>query len=88
MDVKQKVNFVPAGEAVRVAYAALNTLQAERPEHQVVGLAVLFTVVSAELGISPSELINKAERMVAHNDTFFQREVKALRDYTREELKK
>lgn len=88
MSIKDKLCFVSASDAVRVAYAGIDRLQGERPEHQVAAVCILFKEFSEQLGISPSELIDRASRMANDNDTFFQRELKALRDYITQELRK
>lgn len=54
---------------------------------QVAAIAVAFTLYSEVLGISPSELINRAQRIIADADTHYTREAKALRDFVKEEVK-
>ena len=88
MSAKDRLSVVPASEAVRAAFVALDTLQTSPPAYQVAAISVLFKEFSEGLGISPSELLDKARRWTADNDTFFQREVKALRDYVQQEVRK
>lgn len=85
-DTMFKSSFVQPDEAIRTAYSAISSLQVARPEYQVVGIAVLFQILSDGLGMPPNELLSKASRVIADGDTFFRREVKALRDYVKGEL--
>jgi hypothetical protein len=85
--VRDKLPFVPAGISSRVAFAALDGVQvAFRPEEQVAGIAVLFVAFCDGLGIDHSQLIDATRRRMNHDDTFFKRELKALRDYIQGEL--
>lgn len=84
---RDQLNTVPAIEAVRNAYAIVDRVQDLPGHQQVAAIAVAFTLYAEVLGISPSELINKAERIVRDADTFYTREAKALRDYVKEELR-
>lgn len=81
------LSTVRSRTAVQAAYAALSAVQTFSPAEQVAGVAVLFNAVAKHLGISVSELLDKAERIERHDDTFQQREVKALRDYISKELR-
>lgn len=76
-----------ARDAVTAAYQAVSTLQDFTPAQQVAGVSILFHTIAESLGISPSELLNKAQRMATDADTHYAREVKALRDYVKGELR-
>lgn len=84
---RDQLNSVVSFHAVEAAYAALSAIQAMPKHKQVMGAAVLFTVICEELGMEPSELINKAQRVAKDADGFFTREMKALRDYVKGELR-
>ena len=84
---RDQLNSVVSFHAVEAAYAAVSALQAMPPAKQVMGAAVLFSVLCEELKLDPSELINKAQRVAKDADGFFTREMKALRDYVKGELK-
>ena len=71
---------------VRTAYAALSAIQDETPGHQVAGVAVLLREMCEGLRLDLSQVIASAHAIAAANDTFFQREVKSLRDYVQGEL--
>lgn len=74
-----------ATAAVRAAFSAVSALQVELPQVQVMGTAVLFLTMCNELGLDISEVLNKAQRMAQDGD--IERQVSALVDYVRGELK-
>lgn len=84
---RDQLNSVVSFHAVEAAYAAVSAVQTMAPAKQVMGAAVLFSVLCEELKLDASELINKAQRVAKDADGFFTREMKALRDYVKGELK-
>jgi hypothetical protein len=82
-----KLNSIISFHAIDGAYAAVSAIQGFEKHKQVAGAAVLFTVICEELGLNPSELINKAQRIARDADTFYAVEAKALRAYVKGELK-
>lgn len=84
---KDQLNSVSSIEVLRDVVAIVDRIQDYPGSRQVAAVAVTFRIYSEVLGIDPSELINKAQRIVKDADTFFTREAKALRDYVREEVK-
>lgn len=85
MNIDQ-LNNLRSLDAVQGAVAVVDRLQDLPAAQQVAGLAVAFVIFAETLRISPSALINKAERMVTNADTFYTRDVKALRDYVEGEI--
>lgn len=83
---RDKLNFVAPIEAVRDAYAIVDRVQDLDGARQVAAIAVAFSLYAESIGISPSELINRAHRIVADADTHYTREAKALRDYVKQEV--
>jgi len=83
-----KLNSIKAGMAVQAAFQAVDAIQQFPSHQQVAGVAVLFTAITDGLGVCPSELIDKGQRISKDADTYFTREVKALREYIKGELKK
>lgn len=84
---KDKLNSSNPKQTIDAAYAALSSIQ-DRPAHVIVaGISVLFVELAEQTGIGVSELVSKAQRISRDGDTFFDREVKALRDYVKGELK-
>lgn len=83
---QDQLNFVAPIDAVRDAYGIVDRVQDLTPGRQVAAIAVAFTLYAETLGISPSELINRAQRIVADADTHYTREAKALRDYVQQEV--
>lgn len=84
---KDHLPFVEPRRAVQTAYAALSAIQGESSGVQVRAVAVLFKTLVEELKLDVSELLNSTERTIKADDTFFQREVRALRAYITGELK-
>lgn len=87
MRTKDKLPFVPAATATRVAYTFLDVAQTEKPHDFVVGLSLLFTQMCRSLELDPSQLINASERRISTDDTFFKREIKAMDDFFKGEFK-
>lgn len=77
-----------AKSAVQVAYFTASQLQDFRTAEQLAGVALFLNEACQQLGIDAREMFNKADRMAKDADTFHQREVKALRDYIKGELRK
>lgn len=84
--VRDKLPHVPASTASRIAFASLDSIQTERPEDQVAGVAVLFLAMCEGLGLDINQVLDATSRRMNHDDTFFKREIKALRDYVKGEL--
>lgn len=87
MKCADQLPFVEPRTTVQAAYGVLSALQGERPGVQVAAAAVLFYVLADELKLDLSQLINQASRIASDDDTYFRREVKALRAYVQGELK-
>lgn len=88
MRTRDLLPFVPARQATRIAFAALDGVQVEPPQEIVCGISLLFTQICKSLNLDPSQMINAAERRLKDDDTYFQREVKALDDYCKGQLLK
>jgi len=84
---KDRLNSVAPIRAIQQAYAVADRLQDMPSEEQVVALAVAFQLYAEVLRLDPSELLNKAQRIVNDGDTHYTREAKALRDYVQQEVK-
>lgn len=87
MRTRDKLPLVPAATATRVAYTFLDVAQTEMPQDFVVGLSLLFTQMCRSLELDPSQLINASERRLSNDDTFFKREIKAMDDFFKGEMK-
>lgn len=85
MNLKDRINNMPALEAVRGAWVAIDRLQVERHEVMVMGAATLFRELCVGTGLDIAEVLNKVERMSKAGD--INREVSALRDYIRKEIR-
>jgi hypothetical protein len=82
-----RLNTTNADEATTAAYAAISALQSFPAATQVAGAVLLTHIIAQTLRMTPSELFNKAARMEKDADTYYQRRIKALRDYCNGELR-
>lgn len=87
MKAQDQLPFVEPRHTVQTAYAQLSSIQGERPGVQVASAAVLFFVICDELKLDVSQLMCQASRIAKDDDSYFRREVKALRAYVQGELK-
>lgn len=87
MSTKDDLNTLHPQAAIQAAYHIADRLQDFRPAAGIAGAALFLKVVCEELHLDLSDVINKSVRMGKDADTFFNREVKALRDYIKEELR-
>lgn len=86
MTTRDQVNSMDPKRAVMAAYDIASKLQDFRKAEQIAGAALFLGEVCAVLGLDVRELHNQSARMAADADTFFSREVKALRDYIKGEF--
>lgn len=87
MSTRDALNSLHPQVAVQAAYHIADRLQDHRPAAQIAGVALLLNELCAAVGLDAGEVINKSARMAKDADTFFNREVKALRDYIKGELR-
>lgn len=85
MRLLDRINSLPATEAVQAALTIIDRAQVLAPEAQVAGIALVLHVMRLELGLDLSELMNKAQRMADQGDLM--RQVSALRDYVKGEVR-
>jgi hypothetical protein len=83
-----KLNSVPPLAAVQAAYSAISSIQHLPAEEQVAGVALLFTTMVSELGISPLTIIGASQRRAKDADSYYTTEIRALRAYINGEIKK
>jgi hypothetical protein len=87
MKARYELPTVNALKVLECAYAGLSALQSYTPAEQAAAVAVLFTEIASRIGISVSELIDKAERMAQHADTNYTTTLRSLREYIKQELR-
>lgn len=87
MRISDHIPFVDPRTSTQAAYGALSAVQGEHPAVQVVAAAVLFKTLCEELKLDVSQLLDQARRIINDDDTYYRREVKALREYVKGELK-
>jgi hypothetical protein len=87
MSFKDQLPFVSASQAVQGAYAAISAVQHMTPAEQVAGISLLFAEMSQQLALDPSAITNQASRRATDADTYYAREVKALREYLNKEIR-
>ncbi|WAW09977.1 hypothetical protein NB640_12275 [Oxalobacter vibrioformis] len=95
MDVNQQkglmnrdsLNMVRPPEVVTAAYSLINTIQ-NIPKHDAVhALSLLMREVSSMLGVPVGELLNRADRIVGDLNTHYHSEIRALREYIKNEMR-
>lgn len=84
MNLTDSVNSADPNEALRCAWAALDSIQTEKKGIQVASIAILFYVLCHATGRDVSQALNRAERMV--HDADLTRGVSAMRAYMQGEL--
>jgi len=84
--VLDKLSFTNPHDAVTAAYQQVSATQTMAPNLQVAGAAVLFINLCEGLGLNPSEVINKAQRLTTDADTFYTTTIRALREYIKQEI--
>lgn len=87
MSTKDQINTAAPRESVECAYFIASQLQGRTAANQVLGVAILLLALAEQIGLDKSQLLNQAERITTDADTYYTREVKALRDYIKGELK-
>lgn len=83
-----QLNMVPAHATLQAAYGTLDGAQTFPPAMQVMGAAVLFHELCSELRVDPSEMLDKARRVVRHATDHYSLELEALRKYIKGEIHK
>ena len=83
-----KLNSTNPSEAMQVTYAALDRLQ-DFPSHlSLIAVSILLREMSAVLQLPVSELLDKAARVTSDLNEHYQPEIKALREFIKQEMKK
>jgi hypothetical protein len=85
--VSNQLPYVSADKAVQVALNAIDVIQGYGPGEQVAGVAFLFRLMTQQLGLDVSDLMNQSQRRYDFVDTYFKREAQALSDYVNGELR-
>lgn len=83
---RDQLNMVPAWYTIQTAYAAVSAAQDSPKPQQVMGLVVLFYELCIRLQLDPSEMLDKARRLVRHAEDHHSLELEALRNYIKEEF--
>lgn len=87
MSTLDQINSMNASKAVQVAYFIASQLQDFTPAQQAAGAALFLNELCEQVPLDARAVLNKSARMAKDADTFYQREVKALRDYIKGELR-
>ena len=83
-----KLNSTNAHFVAVVAFRVIDSLQDQPKEMQLNALAVLYKLFIEEFGLKHSDLLTRADLIINDADLYYHAEIKALRDYIREELKR
>lgn len=86
MNTSDVINSMTAKEGVQVAYFAASQLQDFRNAQQIAGVALYLNELCRVQGLDAREMFNKAERMAADADTHYAVEVRALREFIKQEF--
>jgi type III secretory pathway component EscR len=70
------------------SFRVIDTLQDLPKEMQLNALAVLYKIFIEEFGLKHNDLLTRADLIISDADKYYHAEIKALRDYIREELKR
>lgn len=79
--------MVSAHSTLKTAYAAVTAAQDSPPGEQVMSFAVLLLQACEVLRLDPSEMLDKAQRVVRHAQDNYSLELRSLQRYIKEELK-
>jgi hypothetical protein len=83
-----KLNSTAAHQVAVVGFRVIDSLQDHPREMQLNALAVLYKLITEEFGLKHNDLLTRADLIIADADMYYSTEIKALRDYIREELKR
>lgn len=82
-----RMNMVSAHHTLQTAYSAVSAAQDAPPGEQVMSFAVLFLQTCEVLRLDPSEMLDKAHRVVRHAQDHHSLELRSLQEYIKKELK-
>lgn len=82
-----QLNCAHPREVLLSAYAALSGAQDAAPADQVLGAAVLFLTFCEELKLDPSDMLVRAGKIRRDADNHYFANVRALREFIRNEIK-
>jgi hypothetical protein len=74
------------GKESATRYYTASQIQDERSPEQIAGVALFLNELCRVHGLDTRALLNKAERMAADADTHYAVEVRALRQYIKEQF--
>lgn len=79
--------WVPNEPVKKAAFRVLNVLQDQRPEHQLMGMAMALTAICQELNLDAHELVTNCRRRMAEAETHDKNNtIVAIKDFARGEL--
>lgn len=80
--------MAPAHHTLQTTYQALSAIQEVSAGEQVMAHTVLFYTLCTELRLDPGEMLDKARRLVRHAEDHYSLELRGLREYILNEIKK
>lgn len=83
-----KLNSNHAHHVANVAFQTVDALQDHPKETQINAIAVLYKLLTEEFGLNHSEILARADRIIKDANMYYRAEIRALRDYIREEIKR
>jgi hypothetical protein len=82
-----RLNMVAPRDVLETAYSLITTAQDHPPHLAIAAIALLIHEISIQLRLPKGELMDKAERMAGDMHENYITELRALRQFIREELK-
>lgn len=87
MSLNDRITTVSPKDVLSTAYAALSGAQGSSPQAQVMAAFVYASLIASGLGLDARLHLEKADRIIADADTHYSPEVRAARDFIKNELK-
>jgi hypothetical protein len=82
-----QLNSAHAHHVANVAFQTVDALQDHPKSTQINAVAVLYKLFMEEFGMTHNDLLVRADMIIKDADMYYRAEIRALRDYIREEIK-
>lgn len=85
--IRDQVAFSTSAEKIRKpAFEVINRIQGRTPGEQVVGTAVALVAICEAVGLEVHEIIHGAERIISDVDGPYSPEIRAIKEYAKNEI--
>lgn len=83
-----QLNMITSEKAQQVAFQVVNSLQSEKPGHQVAAVAITFLLMCERYSVDPRDILDKTKRITYDALSEGRGEyIRAIKHYVQEELK-